>query len=65
MQQRPPSFAEVFALVWKVVFAVLLVPAVIALAYVALRVIPAALVVTVLAVVLLAGWVMISLKLRR
>ena len=62
MQQRPPSFAEVFALVWKIVFAILLIPAVIALGYVALHVIPGA-----AAIALVIAWITISisLKLRR
>lgn len=38
MEQRPPSFMSIVAVVWKVFFAILLIPAVLLLAYVAFEV---------------------------
>jgi hypothetical protein len=55
MERRPPSFLEVVGIVWKVAFAILLIPALALLVYVALNVLGPVTIATAVIAFLIAG----------
>lgn len=62
---QEPSFGQVFRVVWKIVFSILLIPALLLLGYVALRVIPGQLFAIGIAISLLIAWGAMTKWIRR
>ena len=62
---QEPSFGQVFRIVWKIVFSILLIPALLLLGYVALRVIPSQVLAFGLAIALLIAWIAMTKWIRR
>lgn len=59
MERRPPSFLAIVEIVWKVACAILLIPALVLLAYVAFRAVdPVTAATAVLALVIATGFVL-------
>ena len=62
---QEPSFGRIFRIVWKVFFAILLIPALLLLGYVALRVIPGQIFAIGLAIAILIGWIVVTKWMHR
>ena len=62
---QEPSFGRIFRIVWKVFFAILLIPALLLLGYVAIRVIPGQFFAIGLAIAILIGWVVVTKWMHR
>ena len=62
---QEPSFGQVFRIVWKIVFSILLILALLLLGYVALRVIPGQIFAMGLAIAILIGWIVATRWMRR
>lgn len=62
---QEPSFGQVFRIVWKIVFSILLIPALLLLGYVALRVIPGQVLAIGFAIAILIGWIVVTKWMHR
>ena len=62
---QEPSFGRIFRIVWKVFFAILLIPALLLLGYVALRVISGQIFAIGLAIAILIGWIVVTKWMHR
>lgn len=63
-EQRGPSFGVVFGTVWKVFCSILLIPFLILLVYIAIKVIPAEVVMGAVFVAIAGVWIWLTKRMR-